>query len=266
MKTRTLFNIAGFLAVLFITSCTGCNRVQPNYEGVLMTNYGRNGKEDFKKVTGSQGFLWFGSDLYQVPLFEQKADPNELTVTSRNSGAFTVDPNYTYQVQPGKGVDIVFNFKHAGLGDDMLDNIESASLNPLVWNVYKEEARSFSTDSLLNNLASYELAVETRVNKEFGNKGFVLLNLTSGLKPPSSMTDAIEGRNNTKIEAEKVSDQLEVARMLQQKAKIDAETNRIMASGLSKEVLQEKWIEAIRNSKNKIIITDGRTPVLVGSN
>lgn len=42
-----------FAAVLFFASCTGCNRVQPNYEGVLMENYGRNGKADFKLVTGS---------------------------------------------------------------------------------------------------------------------------------------------------------------------------------------------------------------------
>ena len=52
-----------FLAVLavFIISC---NRVQPNYEGVLMTDYGRNGLESFESVTGNQGFLGPGSELY----------------------------------------------------------------------------------------------------------------------------------------------------------------------------------------------------------
>lgn len=30
----------------------GCSRVEPNYEGVLMENYGRNGKEDFSTVSG----------------------------------------------------------------------------------------------------------------------------------------------------------------------------------------------------------------------
>lgn len=263
MKTKNLFNILAFTAVLFLASCTGCNRVLPNYEGVLMTDYGRAGKSDFTKVIGSQGFLGFGSELYQVPLFEQKADPSKVVVTSKNSGEFTVDPNYTYQVIPGRGVDIIFNFKHVGLGDDLLDNVESSVLNGLVLNAYREEARTFLTDSLLNNLNGYERTVEKRLLTEFEKKGFVLNNLTSGLKPPASMIAAIESRNNTKIEAEKVSDQLEVAEMLQQKARIDAETNRIKATGLPKEVLQEKWIEAIRTTRNKVIVTDGKTPILI---
>lgn len=263
MKTKNLFNLALLIAVSFLASCTGCNRVQPNYEGVLMTNYGRSGKTDFTKVTGSQGLLGPGSELYQVALYEQKADPTSVKITSRNSGEFTVDPNYTYQVFPTKGVDIIFNYKHVGLDDELLENIETAALNPLVLNAYREEARSFSTDSLLNNLSAYETAVEKRLAVEFEKKGFSLLNLTSGLKPPASMIEAIESRNNTKIEAEKVQDQLEVATKLQQKARIDAETNRIKATGLPKEVLQEKWIEALRTTSNKVIVTDGKTPILI---
>jgi hypothetical protein len=50
---------------------------------------------------------------------------------------------------------------------------------------------------------------------------------------------------------------------LQEKAKIDAETNRIKAQGLDSKILQQQWIEAIRYSKNKIIITDGKTPVIL---
>ena len=47
-----------------------------------------------------------------------------------------------------------------------------------------------------------------------------------------------------------------------EKAKIDAEANRVKSQGLDSKLLQEKWIEAIRNTNNKVIITDGRTPVI----
>jgi hypothetical protein len=47
-----------------------------------------------------------------------------------------------------------------------------------------------------------------------------------------------------------------------EKAKIDAETNRVKSQGLDGKLLQEKWIEAIRNTDNKVIITDGRTPII----
>jgi hypothetical protein len=35
------------------------------------------------------------------------------------------------------------------------------------------------------------------------------------------------------------------------------------SSGLTKEVLQQQYIEAIRNTKNKVIITDGKTPIMI---
>jgi hypothetical protein len=59
------------IAIAFL-ALTSCNRPEPNYEGVLMTDYGRNGLESFKVVTGAQGPLLPGSELYQVPMFEQK--------------------------------------------------------------------------------------------------------------------------------------------------------------------------------------------------
>ena len=52
--------------------------------------------------------------------------------------------------------------------------------------------------------------------------------------------------------------------MLLEKARIDAETNRVQSTGLTKEVLQQQWIEAIRNTSNKVIITDGKTPIIIG--
>lgn len=244
---------------------SSCNNVQPNYEGVLMTNYGRNGRTDFQVVTGSQGPLGMGSRLYQVPMFEQKADPAEMVITAKDAGVFTVDPTFTYQAIRGKGADIIFNYKHVGLDDEktIMDNIEASVLNAIVVNAYRETARSFTTDSLMNNLNGFEKAVETRLKTEFEGKFFTLTSLTSNLKPPKSMSDAIERRNNAKQEAERVKNELEVARMNLEKAKIEAEADKIKTAGLTKEVLIEKWIEAIRNTSNKVIITDGKAPIML---
>lgn len=261
MNTTNNLLLVGMLATLY-----SCNPVKPNYEGVLMKNYGRNGKEDFTAVTGSQGMLGPGTELYQVPMFEQKADPPEVVITARDAGVFTVDPSLTYQAIRGKGVDIIFNFKHVGIKDEdqIMDNIEGAVLNNLVTNAYREEARGFTTDSLMNNLNSFETAVENRLKAEFEKKGFTLLSLTSGLKPPASMAEAIERRNNTRQEAERARNELLVAQIALEKAKLEAEANRVRAAGLDSKILQQQWIEAIRNTSNKVIITDGRTPVILG--
>lgn len=259
MKNRFLLLILGVLALV------SCSRVEPNYEGVLMENYGRNGKQDFKVVTGKQWTAAPGVELYQVPMFETSGDPQAVQISAKDAGTFSVDPSYQYQAVRGKGVDIVFNYKHLGIDNPevMMDNVEGAILNKLVINAYREEARNYTTDSLMNHLSTFERQVEDRLKKDFEGKFFQLNNLTSGLKPPKSMANAIEARNNAIQQAEKVKNELQVSKMNLEKAKIDAEANRVRAQGLDGKILQEKWIEALRNTKNKVIITDGRTPVIL---
>jgi regulator of protease activity HflC (stomatin/prohibitin superfamily) len=257
MKKSMIIGIA-------ILALTSCNRPEPNYEGVLMTDYGRNGIESFKTVTGAQGPLGPGSELYQVPMFEQKADADAIRVSARDAGIFTIDPSYTYQATRGQAPSIVLNYKHLGTGEEFLKSVENNVLDKLTTDTFREEARNYTTDSLMNNLGSFEKNVESILTQKFGKKGFTLNTLTSGLTPPKSMANAIEERNNAVQQANQVRNELETSKMYLEKAKIDAETNRMKSSGLTKEVLQQQWIEAIRNSKNKVIITDGRTPFILG--
>jgi hypothetical protein len=266
MKNLNLIAIAAVCCVL--SSCMGCSRVEPNFEGVLMTNYGKNGKADFQRVTGSQSTVWFGTSLYQVPMYAQSGDSDKITVTAKDGGVFTVDPQYTYQAKRDSGINIIFNYKYLGLSgeldEDDLNNIEASVLNRLVLNAYREEARNYATDSLLTSINQFENSVENRLKIEFSKKYFDITSLTSGLKPPTSMSENIERMNNAKIETQTVKNQLATAAMLQQKASIDAKTNEIKSQGFTKEVLAQQWIDAIRNSSNRIIITDGKTPVIFG--
>jgi len=226
------------VAVLTLASCSS---VEPNYEGVLMNNYGRNGESDFTSVKGRQWTIAPGVKLYQVPMFETSGDPDMIQ--------------------------IIFNYKHLGENkpEIMFNELEDAILNKLVINAYRELARSYTTDSLMNNLNSYEILVENKLRADFSIKFMLLENLTSGLLPPKSMGKAIELRNNAVQKANQIENEVRVAKMLQEKAKIEAETNNIKAEGLNDKILKEKWINAIRYSKNRIIITDGNTPIMLGN-
>ena len=254
-----------FLAVLGAFALTACSRVEPNYQGVIMENYGRNGTSDFSNVTGRQWTLAPGTTLYQVPMFETSGDPAAVYITAKDAGQFTVDPSYQYQPLRDKAIDIVFNYKHLGIDEPevMLDNVENNILNKIVVNAYREVAREYTTDQLMTNLNKFERQVEAKLKTDFAAKYFQLNNLTSGLTPPKSMANAIEMRNNAIQQAEQVKNELEVSRMNLEKAKIDAEANQVRAQGLDSKILAEKYIEAIRNSKNKIIVTDGRTPIML---
>lgn len=254
-----------FYFMLLTITLASCSRVEPNYEGVLMENYGRNGKSDFHSVQGKQWTIFAGTRLYQVAMFENSGDAEGVKINAKDAGKFYVDPVYQYQPMRGKGVDIIFNYKHLGIDEPevMLNSIETSILNRIVVNAYREEARNYTTDSLMNNLNQYENQVQDRLKKEFEKKFFILNEVTSGLTPPESMEQAIEARNNAIQKANQIENEVKVAKMELEKSKIEAEGNRVKAQGLSKEILTEKWINAIRYSNNKIIITDGKTPVIL---
>lgn len=79
------------------------------------------------------------------------------------------------------------------------------------------------------------------------------------------MLKAVEDRNKAIQEANRVKNELETSRMLLEKAKIDAETNKVQSVGLTKEILMQQYIEMLGKTSNKVIITDGRTPVILGN-
>lgn len=68
MKTKIKFMLVALMATVIFSSC---ERVAPNYAGVLMENYGKKGKDDFKIVSGKVSTWEWGTELFQVPLFEQ---------------------------------------------------------------------------------------------------------------------------------------------------------------------------------------------------
>lgn len=254
-----------FFAIVAVIALASCNRPEPSYEGVLMQNYGRDGISSFSICTGAQGILGPGTELYQVPMWEQMADPEGYSVTTKNSGVFTIDPRYQYEPTRGQGPSIIFNYKRyaSEVGDDFMNSIESNILNIVVQNAYQETAGKYTTDSLMNNRLSYEKEVEVSLTAKFNEKGFTLKELTSGLTPPESMRKAIEAKNNSIQEAEKVRNELAVARLQQEKAEIEQKTNQIRSQGLTREVLTQQYIDALRWSNNRIIVTDGKTPILL---
>jgi hypothetical protein len=247
------------------------NAVEPNFEGVLMTNYGRNGQQDFKLVTGAQGPLWFGSKLYQVSMGEQNGDPVPETVTINGGGFFTVDPKYTYQAIRGQGVEILYNNRQRGTDAENrleLDHIQTSVLDQIILKAYVDVARysKYTTDYLLYHQSEYESEVESVIRPLFIKRGFTLNMLRSGFTPPESMVKAINDRNNSIQKKQLAINDLEVSKVLQDKAKIDAETDRIKAAGLDPRLLQAKYIDALRETSNMVIITDGKSIPMINVN
>lgn len=256
MKNHQFIDLILGLMILFVL--TSCEWVKPEYEGVLMENCGKNGLSDFKIVSGKVNTMGFCTELIKVPMFEQPGDVTAMEVTTKDGGVFDIDPSYVYSAQRGKGPEIAFTYRQFSDTDDFLDQIESNILNRRVVNVYREEARNFTTDSLMRNLNLYEQLVTQRLKLDFDGAFFTLKEVTSGLTPPESLRLAIERRNEMVLDGERVRQQLEKekailaielekAKSKVEIARLEAQANLERDKGLTdnvlKEMLYKGWIE-----------------------
>lgn len=111
------------LLVLGVVMLSSCERIAPNYYGVLMENYGNNGKDDYSKQQGRVSIMSPGTELFQVPAWEQRGvftdeegNDRTLQIKAADNTSFTSKPLYSYKVIQSKVVDVVFQNARLGSG------------------------------------------------------------------------------------------------------------------------------------------------------
>jgi hypothetical protein len=245
-----------FYLLLIVTPllflATSCERVAPNYYGVLMENYGKSGKSDYSKQQGQVWMMSPGTELFQVPAFEQRASftneegqPTTLKLKASDNTEFTAKPLYTYKVMPESVVDVVFQNARLGAGDDFMRSLEDNILEPLIYDLIKEESRRYSTDTLMaqgGNL-NFETKVQELVKKAFADKGLQMINFSANLDFSVKVKAKIESRNEVNTNVSVIDQQIIEQRKRNQLAELRAEENIILSRGLTPQILEKMRIE-----------------------
>ena len=242
------------IAVLGIVTLTSCERVAPNYQGVLMENYGKNGKSDFTLQKGRVTTFWAGTELFQVPLFEQRAKfENPLHLKASDNTAFSSSPTYSYSVIESRAVDVVFQNKQLGDGDDFMKALENNILETKIYDIMKEESRKYTTDILMANGGSlmFEERVQKLVEKEFETKGLKLITYSSQLEFSEKVTAKIDSRNEVNTNISVIDQKIAEQKKINELEKLKTEQNQIRSAGITPQLLQEKFIQK----------WDGKTPL-----
>lgn len=243
MKKVTKISLVLVLGVMFLSSCN--EWVKPNHGGVLMENYGRNGKSDFNNVTGKVSTLSWGTELFQVPLYEQKGVyEDKLTISSTDNTNYYVSPMYTYKCIPKKSIDIVFDYKHLGSNVN-LDQIEDQILEPRIKDLSREISNSLSDEQLMNNGGKlrYERMCTDSLRKIFEKAGFELLTYSSQLSFTDAMISKIAERNKVEQESQILDKKLANTKKEIDLANLTSEANRARSLGVTELLLKEKELE-----------------------
>jgi len=246
MKSKTgIIGLVGL--VMGCVSLTSCERVAPNYIGVLMQDYGKAGKADFTTVKGRVSVMAPGTELFQVPLWEQRANfENPLTLQAADQTAFSSKPNYSYTVIEARAVDVVFQNKQLSSGEKFMKSLEDNILEMKIYDIMKEESRKFVTDSLMSKGGSlkFEQRVQDLVAKVFETKGLKLENFTAQLEFSEEVTKKIDSRNEINTNVTVIDQQIIEQRKRNELARLKAEENKIVSSGITQELLAQQALTA----------------------
>jgi len=252
MKNKITMLIVAVAATMTMTSC---ERVAPNFAGVLMENYGKSGKTDYSR---QQGRVWTagpGTELFQVPLYEQRANFGDqvLHLKAADNTEFTAKPLYSYKAIDNRVVDLVFQNARLGSGDNFMTALEDNVLEPHIYDLIKEESRKYVTDSLMASGGSlkFEKTIEELVRKAFENKGLELLTFSANLDFSDKVKQKIDTRNEVNTNVSVLDQQIIEQRKRNELARLQTEYNKILSEGLTEQILTDKFISK----------WDGKTPL-----
>lgn len=256
---KTLFRIS-FAACAAVFMFASCERVAPNYAGVLMENYGKAGKEDFSVVSGKVSLFAPGTELFQVPLFDQRGEFAEpVTLKAADNTEFTACPTYSYKVIKNRAIDVVFDNKHIDRAytekgkDGFMLSLEDNILEPRIYDLIKEESRKYKTDTLMADGGSltFEKNLEEIVRQEFQDRGLELKSFSAQLEFSDKVREKIDSRNEVNTNISVLDQQIEEQKKRNELERLKTEQALIQSRGLTKEILYKQFIDK----------WDGKTPL-----
>ncbi|KIL72490.1 prohibitin family protein [Bacillus badius] len=229
-------------------------KIPNGYVGVV---YSPNG--GVQNETLGQGWHLVGlfDKVTKYPVRMQTVNYKDIQVATSDGKSVTVDFAYNYSIQPDKVVAVFNKF-----GPVEVEQIEESYLRTRLWAAGRKAIAKYSVIDTYGEKSSEAASkVQDLFADDISRLGFTVDNLTLGVpKPDKSTQAAIDKRVEAAQELERKQIELKIAEAEAQKKKIEAEGiakyNEIIKKSISKEVIQNKWIEK----------WDGKMPKATGSN
>jgi prohibitin 1 len=247
------------LTLAIFTLLSSCAIVRPGEVGV---------KQSLGKLSNKtkiSGTVWFNPFTSKVIRVSTQTENLELTISlpSKEGLSITSQISILYHIEGRKVPDIVRD-----LGLDF---------EPVIANIFRSASadvcsRYFAKDMHSGMRAKIEEEIAERMNKILLERGIIIeAVLLKSIQLPPGLANSIEQKLQAEQDAMRMQFVLEQEKLEAKRKIIEAEgvrdAQKILAEGLSNEILELKSIEAFiqlaKSQNTKVIITDGKTPYLI---
>lgn len=238
MKKYSKFLFLSLSAFLVLGSCT---RIDAGHEGIKVKQYGSNkGVQDVEVVTGRVTYNPWLYNVYQYPTFVQTIHYDTFSVNASDGPIFYIDPVVNYHIIPGMSSNIFVKYRQDVKG------LESGVLYGYTKDAFKNVFNAYTADSILDHRQQFDNSVTQLLIAELKEEGFIVDQLTFGMRYPTSMTRAIEEKSASIQKAQQAENELRTeeanAKKLIVKAQGEAEANRLRQQSLTPLLIQQQFI------------------------
>lgn len=230
------------LFVLALATLASCTRIDAGHEGILIKQYGSDkGVQDVSLVTGRVWYNPWTEYVEQYATFIQTVDYEAFNVNAKDGSEFIVDPTLSYNIVVGNSPKIFSKYRKS------LDEVSKTTIYNYVKDAFRLQMNKYTTDEIVSNREKFENDVQGTLSKVLEEEGFKLEQLTSGLKYPQTIVDAVNSKNKAVQEAMKVENELRVAEAQAKKLIVQAEAekkaNELKQQSLTPLLIQQQFID-----------------------
>lgn len=247
---KSVFLIA--IAILISVSCT---RIDAGHEGIKVNLYGSNKGVD--NVELCTGMVWFNpvtERVYEYPTFVQTVDYEPFTINAKDGSEFSVDPTLSIKMIDGSSPAIFKKYRKS------VEDIIAGTLYNYTKDAFRVQLNKFTTDEIVSKREEVETAIESQLSIELEKEGFTLEQLTSGLKYPQSIVEAVNQKNRAIQESQRVENELAIVKAEAEKkivaAQAEKEANELRAKALTPAILQQQWIEKWDGTLPRVVTSE----------
>ena len=250
-----------FVIGLLALALGGCAAVAPGERGVKRT------LGDLDTVVYPPGLVWhnfFVTTVVRLPVRTQNLEV-KLNLPSREGLTVQAEISILYRLRP-EAVPMI------------LENVGEFYERTLVLPTFRSAAADISSRHIAKDMHSKERKqiedeIATRLREELNPRGFEIERvLLKSISLPPGLSVAIEEKLASEQEAQRMTFVLERERREAERRRVEAEGIRdaqlIIDGGLTPMLIQYRSLEAFlalaKSPNAKVIITDGRAPLLLG--
>jgi prohibitin 1 len=215
------------------------------------------------KSPGAVGFNPFTSKIIKMPIRTMNMEIN-ANLPSKEGLNVTAIISILYRIQPDKAPAII---ETIGIGNEI--NVISSVFRSSAADVC---SRFFAKDMHSAQRANIEKEVTEQMSKILVPRGFEIeAVLLKNIQLPTGLARAVEEKLEAEQQAQRMEFLLDREKREAQRKIIEAEgirdSQKIISEGLTKSIIEWQSIEAFRelakSSNTKLIMTDGKTPLLI---